>query len=388
MNIVEKTSTSWFSRLGGALTGALFGLVLLIVAIVALFWNEGRSIATYKSLKEGLSIVVTADATEIDPTLEGKLIHIQSDVVPNADVVDPDTGISATGVIGLVRHVEMYQWVETQSSTTEKKLGGGEETVTTYSYATDWSSVAQDSTDFKEPQGHENPNFWLPSVETLVDAAKLGAFQMAGSQIASVGGREALTVTADIATSASAALGYPGEGRAVMQALYFGADEKAPQIGDTKVSFEKIVLPEVSIIGMQQGDTLMDYTTQNGYSLFLLAAGKVPFGKMFADSQADNVLLTWVIRIAGIFGLFVGFALILRIFSVIGDVIPFFGSVIAFGTGLISFVMALAVGIVVIAIGWFAVRPLLSIGLIVAVAAIIWAYAKYGRKQPSPKLFS
>lgn len=60
----------------------------------------------------------------------------------------------------------------------------------------------------------------------------------------------------------------------VMQALYFGADEKAPQIGDTKISFEKIVLPEVSIVGMQDGDSLTKHTTQNGYTLFLLAAGR------------------------------------------------------------------------------------------------------------------
>ncbi len=68
MNVVTKTSTSWFSRLGGALTGALFGFVLFIAAIVALFWNEGRSVATYKSLVEGQSIVVVAaDASRIDP---------------------------------------------------------------------------------------------------------------------------------------------------------------------------------------------------------------------------------------------------------------------------------------------------------------------------------
>jgi hypothetical protein len=383
MNVVEKTSTSWFSRLGGALTGAVFGLVLVIVAIVALFWNEGRAIATYKSLNEGLSIVVTTDAKQIDPALDGKLVHIESDVTPSADVVDADTGVTASGVIGLARNVDMYQWVETQSSTTEKKLGGGEETVTTYSYAAEWSGSAQDSSTFKEAQGHENPQFWLPSAETLVDVAQLGAFKVAGSQIASVGVREAMPITDETAAEASAALGYPGEGRSVMQALYFGADEKAPQIGDTKISFEKIVLPEVSIVGMQDGDSLTNYTTQNGYTLFLLAAGREPSAKMFADSQANNTVLTWVIRAAGTLGLFVGFGLILRIFSVIGDVIPFVGSLIAFGTGLISFVMALAVGAIVIAIGWFAVRPLLSLGLIAVVGAIIWAYSKYGHKKPS-----
>ncbi len=381
MNVVTRTSTSWFSRLGGALTGAIFGFILVIVAIVALLWNEGRSVATYELLVEGQSIVVSTDAARIDPALDGKLVHIESGVVPEADVVDPDTGISASGVIGLARKVEMYQWVEEKSSKTEKKLGGGEETVTTYTYSREWSGDAQDSSKFQESAGHENPEFWLPSTETLVETAKLGAFSVEGSQIASAGTRQALPITAETAAEASEALGYPGEGRAVTQALYFGADEKAPQVGDTRVRFEKIVLPEVSIVAMQRGDRLAEYTTENGYTLFLLAAGRETSDKMFADSQTENVILTWVIRAAGILGLFVGFALILRIFSVIGDVIPFVGTLIGFGTGLISFVLAIAVGVTVIAIGWFAVRPLLSIGLIVGVVAIIWAYSRYVRKQ-------
>jgi hypothetical protein len=381
MAVVTRTSTSWFSRLGGAITGAIFGFILLIVAIVALFWNEGRSVATYESLVEGQSIVVAADASRIDPALDGKLVHLESAVAPVADVVDPDTGISASGVIGLARKVEMYQWVEEKSSTTEKKLGGGEETVTTYTYSKEWSGDAQDSSKFQETTGHENPEFWLPSTETLVQTAKLGAFTVEGSQIASVGAREALPITNETAAKASEALGYPGEGRAVMQALYFGADEKAPEVGDTRIRFEKIVLPEVSIVARQNGDRLTEYTTGNGYTLFLLAAGRETSDKMFADSQTENVILTWVIRVAGIFGLFIGFALIFRIFGVIGDVIPFIGSLIGFGTGLISFLLAIVVGVTVIAVGWFAARPLLSIALMAGVAAVVFAFTRYVRKQ-------
>lgn len=383
MNVVEKTSSSWFSRMGGAIGGALFGMVLLIAVIVALFWNEGRSVAVYKSLKEGLSIVVAADANQIDPALEGNLVHIESDVIPDADVVDAETGITVSDAIGIGRMVEMYQWVENQNSTTEKKLGGGEETVTTYSYAKEWRFQPEDSSKFKEPQGHENPEFWLFSNDTYVNSAQLGAYRMSGDQLAPVGLRETLPITDETAASASAALGYPGEGRAVMEALYFGLDENAPQIGDTKITFRRIVLPEASVVGMQNGDSLTDYTTTNGKTVFLLAAGREPFEKMFADGQAANVMWTWLLRAAGIFGLFVGFTLVLRIFSVVGDVIPFIGSLIAFGTGVISFVLALVVGGIVIAIAWFVVRPLLSIGLIVAAAALIWAYSKYVRKQPT-----
>ena len=384
MSVVERTSTSWFSRIGSALTGALFGLALLIGAIVALFWNEGRSVATYESLQEGLAAVVSTNAAKVDPALEGKLIHIQSKVVPNADVEDPETGITGPGAIGLARHVEMYQWVETESTKTEKKLGGGEEEVTTYSYQKEWSDVAVASSDFKQQQEEVNPEFWLPSSTTYVDGAMLGAFNLSGQRLAGVATSKPHPISADEANSASESLGYPGEGRAVNGALYFGENESAPVIGDTKITFEEMVLPEASVVGMQSGTSISEYTTKNENSLFLLAAGRQPASAMFASGQADNATLTWLIRAGGIVALFVGFILIFRILSVLGDVIPFVGSLVGFATGLVSFVLALVVGGIVIAIGWLFVRPLLSISLIIGAGAIAFAYFKYGRKKTEP----
>ena len=381
MAIEERTSTSWFSRIGGALTGGALGLVLVIGAIVALLWNEGRSVATYQSLKEGSAAVVSTDAASVDPSLEGKLIHIQSDVTPNADVADPETGITGAGAVGLARHVEMYQWVENESAKTEKKLGGSEEEVKTYSYKKEWSDVAVDSSTFKQPQNEVNPAFRLPSSATYVDVAMLGAFDLSGEKLAGVAARNVHPISVDEATAASEASGYPGEGRAVNGALYFGANEDAPEIGDTKITFEELVLPEVSVVGMQSGTTISDYTTQNGRNLLLLAAGREPAQAMFASGQADNTTLTWLIRAGGIVALFVGFILIFKIFSVLGDVIPIFGSMVGFTTGLVAFVLALAIGVTVIAIGWFFVRPLLSIGVIIGAAAVMFAYFKFGRKK-------
>ena len=381
MAIVGRTSTSWFSRIRGALTGALFGLALLIGAIVALFWNEGRSVATYQSLQEGLAAVVSTNAAKVDPALEGKLIHIQSKVMPNADVADPETGITGASAIGLVRHVEMYQWVETESTKTEKKLGGSEEEVKTYSYQKEWSDVAVASSQFKQPQEEVNPEFWLPASTTYVDAAMLGAFNLPGEKLAQVAALKTHPISADEADAASEALGYPGKGRAVNGALYFGENENAPQIGDTKITFEEMVLPEASVVGMQNGTSISEYTTKNQNSLFLLDAGLKPAKMMFASGEADNATLTWVIRAGGIVALFFGFLLIFKILSVVGDVIPIVGSIVGFATGLVSFVLALVIGGIVIAIGWFFVRPLLSAGLLIGAGAIVFAYFKYGRKK-------
>jgi hypothetical protein len=145
-----------------------------------------------------------------------------------------------------------------------------------------------------------------------------------------------------------------------------------------------MVLPEASVVGMQSGTSISEYTTKNENSLFLLAAGRQPASAMFASGQADNATLTWLIRAGGIVALFVGFILIFRILSVLGDVIPFVGSLVGFATGLVSFVLALVVGGIVIAIGWLFVRPLLSAGLIIGAGAIAFAYFKYGRKKTEP----
>lgn len=366
------------------MTGALIGLALLIGAVVLLFWNEGRSVATYQSLQEGLAAVVSTDAAKVDPALEGKLVHIQSKVMPNTDAVDPETGVTAPDAIGLVRNVEMYQWVETESTKTEKKLGGSEEEIKTYSYNKEWSNVAVASSQFKQPQEEANPDFWLPSSTSYVDVAMLGAFNLTGEALAGVATRKPHPISADEASAASETLGYPGEGRAVNGALYFGESEDAPAIGDTKITFEEMVLPEASVVGMQNGTGITPYITKNENTLFLLEAGRKSVDAMFAGGEADNATLTWLIRAGGIAALFFGFLLIFNIFSVLGDVIPIVGSIVGFATGLVSFVLAIAVGGVVIAIGWLFVRPLLSAGLLIAAGAIVFAYFKYGRKKTEP----
>jgi len=49
----EVSSRSWFSRIGGAFTGIVIGLVMMAVAFGLLFWNEGRAVGRYKTLQEG-----------------------------------------------------------------------------------------------------------------------------------------------------------------------------------------------------------------------------------------------------------------------------------------------------------------------------------------------
>jgi len=169
----ETTHKSWFGRIGDALGGIIFGFILLLIGVGLLFWNEGRAVHTALSLKEGAKKVVEAKAEAIDPALEGKLIHVTGPIVVRPPPRDSDFGVTAAGV-RLERKVEMYQWKETSNSRNQKKLGGGEETVTTYSYTREWADKPIQSNSFKQPSGHYNPPLPIHA-QTFPAQARLGA---------------------------------------------------------------------------------------------------------------------------------------------------------------------------------------------------------------------
>lgn len=374
MTYTETTHTSWFTKLKNGLVGTLIGIVLVLVAIYFLFWNEGRAIQTYRALVEGAGLVVSVGSDTVDAANEGKLVHISGPVKPNGEVSDPEFGIAADGALALARDVEMYQWVEKSESKTEKNVGGSEETTTTYSYSKEWNSRRIDSSDFKKPDGHENPDFAVPANTVTVDTANVGAFVLGGSDVASLGDEKTIPVTQadadrmkdNIATSKPVRLNQGG--------IYVGTSVTSPQVGDLKIRFARTDLAEASFVGKQQGDTLVAYTTSNGREVFLSAAGKKDAPAMFEQAQTENTIITWVIRVAGLIGIFIGFQLFFGLFGVIGDVIPFIGSLVRGGTAIIALVLTLIVGPVTIAIGWFAYRPLLALAIIgvgVAIAAAI-----------------
>ena len=381
---VEVTSTSWFTRIKNALTGVVVGFILLIVSVVLLFWNEGRAVKTYQSLAEAQAAVVTVDSASVDPARDGQIVHVQGAVTTAEVPEDTLTGVYAEGALSLTRKVEMYQWIETSESKTEKKLGGGEETVTTYSYAQDWSSTPQDSAKFYNPDGHENPAMPADSTDFTVQDAAIGAYGVAGSQIAGLGTRSVMEFSDEDAAYIGEYLGLDRPMQMANGVLYGGDNPMQPKLGDIRVTYERVDLTDASVVAKQTGDRLEDYTAQNGYTVFLTAAGTVSSEQMFADAREGTAILTWLLRALGLFLMFVGFASILKILSVLGDIIPLVGTVIGWGTGLFSLVATLCLGSIVIALGWFWARPLLSLAIIAVAAAIVFGISYAKRKSAAP----
>ena len=372
-----SSSSSWFSRLGKAFTGIVVGLVLIVIGTGLLFWNEGRAVKAFKTLKEGRGSVIDVASDAVDSANNGKLVHISAAAVTDETLVDEDFGVSASA-IRLRRDVEMFQWKENKSSATRKKLGGGEETVTTYTYIKAWSNMLNDTANFQEPSGHENPSEFPYSSMTL-DAERVAAnaFYLSPDLISQLSDFKHLPVRDEPEGSQ-----WPEGARADKGGIYLGANPAQPQVGDARIKFSVVEQGPVSVVAAQNGDTFADYQTKVGEAIDMIVPGNVPAQQMFEDAISNNVLLTWILRLVGFILIWIGFGLLFAPLSVLADIFPLFGSLVGAATGLIAFLLALAVALAVIAIAWVVFRPLLGVALlVVAVVSAVFGFRAL-RKKP------
>ena len=302
------TSQSWVSRLADSIKSVVFGLVLFVVGFPLLFWNEGRAVKTARSLTEGAGVFVSVSPDAVDPANDGKLVHVSAFTATDDVLVDDTFGISENA-IQLARHVEMYQWVEDESSTSETKLGGSKETTTTYDYSTEWKTSLVDSSDFHSPDGHENPNTmpYEGGTEWATNVS-LGAFTLAESQIRDLDNSESLRLSS-LPPSLKGSKLHDGD-------VYVGADPQSPSVGDARVKFTVVRPGSVSVVAQQVGSSFSPYSAEAGGQVFLLKETVVSADAMFETAQRSSAMMTWILRGVGFFAMFFGLAMLFaRIYS-------------------------------------------------------------------------
>jgi hypothetical protein len=379
----ETTSTSWFGRIRNSFGGVVIGLLLIVGMVVLLFWNEGRAVQTARSLTEGAGAVVSVNAQSVDAANEGKLVHVSGPVTTDYAPSDPDFAVSAKG-IRLVRHVEMYQWTEDAKSETTKKLGGGEETVTTYTYSKGWVDHPIDSSSFKQPAEHENPSMEILGRSFQVPEGKLGAFILDGAMLDRIGGEGAMSLTPDQQSKIGAAYAGTKKLSVIDGGIFLGWNPSSAIVGDYRISYEVAPLGTISVVGQQRGSQFAPYQTTAGDELLIVDGGNVPAGQMFKEAESANKVLAWIVRGLGLILLAVGFGLLLSPVAVLADVIPMLGGIVRMGTGIIAFFLAVVVGTITIAVAWFYYRPLFGIGILVVGAVVAAATVYCGRlRQPA-----
>ena len=382
-SFTEVTSKSWFERIKESLIAILIGIVLVAGSTGLLFWNEGRSAKTATALSEGAAVVVGVASDRVDPAEEGRLIHIAGDTSVGADVRDPDFGFGVD-TLRLLRTVEMYQWTEDVDYETQKKIGGGEETVTRYSYRKEWFDHAVSSASFRYASEHRNPP--MPSVASrsfYPKDARLGGFRLTDRIIAMLPGRETFAVPDTVQPQAVATMG-PGA-RLAQGGVYVGANPDQPVIGDARISWQILPITPISVVGRQAQGTITPWMASNGNEVMLVEAGVVDPALMFQHGQESNRILSWALRAGGVLIMFAGFRVMLSLFSVLADVVPFLGSIVGAGAMLVALFCTMVCAPIVIAIAWLIYRPVVGAAVLVVGAVIAYGLSHLMKRRAAEK---
>lgn len=187
----EVSEQGFGSSLMDSIKGVLTGGLLFLISFPVLWWNEGRTDPSDVAKK---AIVVKADA--VDKGADGKLISVAGNMVSDEAVGDPEF-LKPGKHLRVQRQVEMYAWVEKKESKTQKKLGGGKKTETTYTYERKWTSDPENHDKFREPRGHENPSLPIEGRSFNAKQVKIGAYSLDPAR-ATLPAGEPLTLTKDL----------------------------------------------------------------------------------------------------------------------------------------------------------------------------------------------
>ncbi|HET8647611.1 MAG TPA: TMEM43 family protein [Vicinamibacteria bacterium] len=384
-SFTEVTSQGWGSRILQSIKGVLVGGAFFVGSFPLLVWNEGRAVKTARSLEEGAGAVVSVPAQSVDRANEGKLVHVSGEATTSETLADPDFGVSAPA-IRLQRVVEMYQWDEDEKSETRNKLGGGTETVKTYTYKKVWSDDVIDSGRFKKPEGHENPaSMPFESRQWTAQAVTVGGYRLSESQVGRLDKAE--TVAIDGAARLPEAVAARVKAAPGQNMFYVGKDPAAAAVGDARITFKAVRPAAVSLVARQVGETFEAYHARAGGTVDLLEYGLKSADSMFQAAQAANTTLTWILRGGGFLIMFLGLVMVFKPISVFGDVIPIVGTLLGAGLALFAGAVAASLSLVTIAVSWLFFRPLVGVGLLLlaggAVAGLAYLAGQKKKQQPA-----
>jgi flagella basal body P-ring formation protein FlgA len=399
MAYTETTTSGYGDRLSGAFKGIAAGFVMFLVGTILLFWNEGNFVKTQKTIEEAQGNAIHVDdVSNVDSSLNGKLIHATAFANTEDVLTDGLFGISEKA-IAISRKVEYYQYEEKSHTESKDKMGGGKETITTYTYDKKWVSGPIESSAFKDPQ-YKASNFVLTKIEAKTERAKnvsFGGYKLPAFIISSISGdipveaklnANELRQWETTISQKRRELGLQAAAKMVhvnASEVYFGNSASTPDIGDVRVTLTKIMPADISIIAKVVGSTFEQYIAANGKSFSKVSMGTVSAENMFAAAHSSNSTMTWILRFLGVFLVVGGLKSMFGILPALFKVIPMLGSVVGAGVGLVCGIVGVAWSLIIIAIAWLFYRPIIGIALLAAAAAGIWYLKNKSKNKSQPQ---
>ena len=374
-------------KVGNSLKGLLFGPVLIFLACLLLWHNEGWAIKTHRSLNEALDAHVPIYDAKQPPSGEynGLLVHVSDMLTVDAPVTDHKFDLSRQA-IALTRNVEIYQWVEKITKKRRKMQNGETEVREEINYHKQWVSDG-----FRHQRGHSNQGDLPMASEThRASRVNLGAYTISNSLTAQLnqssdvpvseikplppgaekkgnaiyfsirgGGGNAelpgggdlshaieertvrmdgeekvmyvVKATGDSYSTKQRALEAAKESAVVQQQQRQMQNTNEPEIGDVRVTFREIKCTTASVLAKLSGNILSKWQSKqgSGYDVGIVSLGTVSAHDMISGAQSANTVKTWFFRGGGWLLNVIGFSLITQIITTTADItlnwIPFFG---------------------------------------------------------------
>ena len=163
--------------------------------------------------------------------------------------------------------------------------------------------------------------------------------------------------------------------------LYFGRVPGSPEVGDVRVTFEKIVPAKVTVMAVVDGDTFKPFKAKNGKRFQTLVMGKKSGDEIIEAEKEANSIILWALRILGIVMVIGGLKGIFGFIETILKVVPFIAGIFGWGVGVVCMIVGIVWSLIVIALAWLFYRPILAISLLVLAGLLIWFFAFKGKDK-------
>lgn len=370
----DVTTTGYGGRIINSINGVVIGLILFVVSFGLLYWNEGR-VDLSNIAKTATEISSTTVST--DSSLTGKLISTTG-IVNSDQIIGDNLYLKPDRFIAVERKVEMYAWVEKSESRSKTNVDGSKTIVTTYTYSREWTERPESSSNFKHPEGHENPQKTLDSYTNKVTTATVGVYNF-DPQSATLPNFSKLPLNSqNVILSPEVAL-------ANDTYLFVRKSENgtfdSPQIGDLRISYN-VLYPnfEGTIFGKLSGNKIDPYFDKDGNRLYRVFIGTRDAG--IATLHTEYTTLLWILRLVGFLLMWFGLSALFGPISVLLDILPIFGAISRSVIGLITFVVALVLTIVTILVSMVIHNIVaLIIALVITVGAIIAFFVMWKNKR-------
>lgn len=309
---VRVERTGMLGELGRSILAVPIGILLFLASFAVLFLTEGRT--NEADVAEHSLSVPSEEAGGRD----GAFISTTGELATASPVGDPEY-LQAGDWLSVERNVEMFAWVERSESEERKKIGGGTERITYYTYTTEWTDTPEDSNKFDDPNGHLNPTQAVKSAVYSTKKAQVGAWSFDATDAR-------LPPPEELSLTGVKLLGKAAAGRTVGDMVYLHArGPESPNVGDIRMSWRALPAGvRVTTFGEGNGKSLVAHMYDGDTRMFRVVRGGRD--EALATMLQEYKMLGWIGRFGGFFMMWIGLMMALAPLSEVLDVIPFLGS--------------------------------------------------------------